>query len=82
MDVSRGKHTTPPKRSVMLLYRDKNGDFSVHWVTPRTLGQSSDCLTFSERLSLWNKSSHVPFFFYYVLSVLIICTVSDEQSMR
>ena len=49
VDVSRGKHTTPPKRSVMLLYRDKNGDFSVHWVTPRTLGQSSDCLTFSKR---------------------------------
>ena len=67
VDVSRGKHTTPPKRSVMLLYCDKNGDFSVHWVTPRTLGQSSDCLTFSERflnVCLFGTISfHFSFFF-------------------
>ena len=84
VDVSQGKYITPPKRLVMLLHCDKNRDFSVHWVTLRTLGQISDCLAFSE-ICLFGTSPFTFLFFVfsvalvYVLSVLIICAVSYER---
>ena len=67
VDVSQGKYITPPKRFVRLLHCDKNGDFSVHWVTLRTLGQILDCLAFSE-ICLFATSPFTFLFFFFFFS--------------
>ena len=88
VDVSQGKYITPPKRLVMLLHCDKNGDFSVPiGLLFELLAKSQIAWRFLKFVSLEQVLSLFFSFFFsvalvYVFSVLIIYVRFPMSSQR